>query len=54
MLHIWTEILPLFVVRWLAKRSCERLPFPYGQKIETVVVIARPDTYFTLGGVKSK
>lgn len=24
MLAAWTEILPLFVVRWLARRYCER------------------------------
>jgi len=25
MLAAWTEILPLFIVRWLAKRYCERI-----------------------------
>jgi hypothetical protein len=24
MLAAWTEILPLFIVRWLARRYCER------------------------------
>ena len=24
MLAAWTEILPLFVVRWLARKHCER------------------------------
>lgn len=27
MLADWTEILPLFVVRWLALRLCERVPY---------------------------
>jgi len=39
MLAAWTEILPLFVVRWLARRYCERITVCHGG----IVVTARPD-----------
>lgn len=42
MLARWTEILPLFVVRWLAVRHCERLRIKGGP----TVVMARPDALF--------
>ena len=29
MLAKWCEILPLFVIRWLAKRSCETVVYSY-------------------------
>lgn len=41
MLAAWTEILPLFVVRWLARRFCERFRFHAAPEVH--VVMARPD-----------
>ena len=41
MLAAWTEILPLFVVRWLALRRCERLRFRTSPELR--VVMARLD-----------
>ena len=44
MLAIWTEILPVFVVRWLALRYCERVPIAregHGR----IVATARPDIF---------
>ena len=42
MLGRWTEILPLFVVRWLALRYCERVPFEREGNAR-VAAVARPD-----------
>lgn len=42
MLSKWTEVLPLFVVRWLALRMCECVPM-YRDGNERMAVIARPD-----------
>lgn len=41
MLAAWTAILPLFVVRWLALRHCQRLPYQ-----DQIVVQALPDVLF--------
>jgi hypothetical protein len=41
MLSKWTEILPLFVVRWLALRYCER--FHFKTSPELLVAMPRPD-----------
>jgi hypothetical protein len=38
----WTEILPLFVIRWLALRMCERVPFGR-EGNASVAAVARPD-----------
>lgn len=46
MLAKWTEILPLFVVRWLALRKCERFVLARG----AVVAGARPDVLFYIKG----
>lgn len=48
MLGKWTEILPLFVVRWLALKYCERVPF-YRESNERYVAVARPDVYIKIG-----
>jgi hypothetical protein len=40
MLGWWCELMPLFVVRWLALRRCERLSM-FGAGL--TVVMARPD-----------
>ncbi len=42
MLAKWTEILPLFVVRWLALRMCERM-LVFREGNERIVATARPD-----------
>lgn len=42
MLHGWTEILPLFIVRWLAVRHCERV-ISSTIKGDAVHITARPD-----------
>ena len=43
MLAKWTELLPLIVVRYLAKKYCERMPYYYEGKVLRVVAVARPD-----------
>jgi|GEM_PF-1502282 len=43
MLSKWTEILPLFIIRILAKRYCERVPYAYEGRIHRMVATARPD-----------
>ena len=47
MLAKWTEILPLFVVRWLAVRICER-GFIFREGNDMVVAFARPDVMFKI------
>jgi len=42
MLSKWTEILPLFVVRWLALRICERV-IAMRETNARVFAVARPD-----------
>lgn len=49
MLAMWTEILPLFVVRWLALRLCMRVPMSR-EGHDRIVVVARPDVYIKIGG----
>lgn len=41
MLAAWTEILPVFVVRWLSKLHCERV-----NQGGVVLRTARPDVFF--------
>lgn len=48
MLAAWTVILPLFVVRWLALRYCQRLPFE-----GLIVVQALPDVFIRVPPRKS-
>jgi hypothetical protein len=43
MLHPWMEILPLFLIRILAKKYCERVPYSYEGKIQRMCATARPD-----------
>ena len=47
MLSKWTEVLPLFVVRWLAVRICER-GFIFREENERIVAFARPDVMFKI------
>jgi len=42
MLAKWTEILPLFVIRWLALGGCERV-IVFREANERVFAVARPD-----------
>ncbi len=42
MLAAWTEILPLFVIKWLARRHCEIVAVDRGKNKPTYVT-ARPD-----------
>ena len=49
MLAKWTELLPLFAVRWLALRMCERVPMSRDGN-DRVVAVARPDVYIKMGG----
>lgn len=44
MLAAWIEILPLFIVRWLAVKLCERVPMER-EGHSRMVVVARPDVY---------
>jgi hypothetical protein len=39
MISRWAEILPLFIVRWIALRYCEQIPHTNGRAAVTV----RPD-----------
>jgi hypothetical protein len=48
MLSKWTEILPLFIVRILAKRYCERVPYFYESRVERILATARPDVFFKI------
>lgn len=50
MLAAWAEILPLFVVRWLALRRCERMTVDYG----AIVVTARPDVLIRAEATKEQ
>ena len=43
MLSSWTEIFPLFIIRILAKRYCERVSYSYEGKIQRLCATARPD-----------
>lgn len=47
MLANWTELLPLFIVRWLATRHCERWMFFVGST-HYRMAMARPDVLFKL------
>lgn len=47
MLAKWTEILPLFIVRWLAIRHCERLII-FREEHERIMAVARPDVYIKI------
>lgn len=46
MLAKWVNILPLFVVRWLALRYCEQFPWYYEGRVKRMLVCALPDCYF--------
>ena len=46
MLGKWTELLPLFVVRWLALRYCERFRFKTSPELR--VAMPRPDVLVKL------
>ena len=49
MLAKWTELLPLFIVRWLALRMCARVPMRR-EGNDRVVAVARPDVDIKIGG----
>jgi hypothetical protein len=49
MLAMWTEILPLFIVRWLARRYCERVSIHRESHLRTAA-IARPDVLVIVVG----
>ena len=42
MLAKWTEILPLFIVRWLALQVCERVGHEREGNLR-ILAVARPD-----------
>lgn len=44
MLAKWVEILPLFIVRWLALRYCERV-LAFREDHSRILAVARPDVY---------
>ena len=46
MLARWTELLPLFVVRWMARRWCERVTTSHTERPSLVMAMARPDVLF--------
>ena len=43
MLKAWMEILPLFIVKWIALKICERVDYRYEGKVSREFVTARPD-----------
>lgn len=47
MLANWVEILPLFIVRWIARQEAERWHFRVGT-VHYVCAMARPDVLFVL------
>ena len=46
MFRPWVLILPVFVVRWLALRYCERFDYYYEGRVKRTFVAARPDVFF--------
>lgn len=46
MLHKWTEFLPVFIVRWLALRYCERFTYSYEGRVPRTFAVARPGLMF--------
>lgn len=46
MLAKWVNVLPLFVVRRLALRYCERFPWYYEGRVKRTFVCALSDCYF--------
>ena len=52
MLASWVEILPLFVVRWLAIRYCARL-IVFREEHERIMAVARPDVYIKIKKAKT-
>ena len=48
MLSKWCELLPLFVVRWLAVRYCGRVGYAYEGRVERTFAVARPDVLVKL------
>jgi hypothetical protein len=48
MLAKWTEILPVFVVKWLAKRYCQRVSYYYEKRGERKFATAYPDVLIKL------
>jgi hypothetical protein len=49
MLAAWTEILPLFIVRWLALQLCERVVVGR-EASERMYAVARPDVLAKVTG----
>ena len=49
MLAKWIELLPLFIVRWLALRMRERVLMSR-EGNDWAVAVARPDVYIKIGG----
>lgn len=43
MLGWWAELLPLCVVRWLARKTCERVTTSHADRPALVFATARPD-----------
>jgi len=50
MLAKWVNVLPLFVVRWLALRYCERFPWHYEGRVKRTMIAALPDCHFKVDG----
>lgn len=44
MLGWWAELMPLCVVRWLARRHCEWVTTSHTERPALVFATARPDT----------
>lgn len=52
MMRAWVNILPLFVVRWLALRYGERFPYNYGNH-ERVFVQSVRDCFFKIDATRT-
>lgn len=48
MLAKWTELLPVFVVRYLAKKYCERFIYYYEGRVPRIFACARPDVFIKI------
>lgn len=49
MLAKWTEILPVFIFKWLAIKHCQRTTWNYGEHLRKFA-IARPDVLIKIKG----
>jgi hypothetical protein len=50
MMRPWVNVLPLFVVRWLARRYGERFDYRYEGRVRRTFAQATEDCFFKIDG----